>query len=107
MATTKNSTEKLKNMMKGVFVFPLSPERQFRRLVIVTLMLLAALVAFHMYFFKHIESPNLFQSNTTIITAGQTVNEKKLTSVLARFQDKAAVRAIASQLSPLVAEPSK
>ena len=95
-------------LMQGVFVFPMSSRRQFRRLMIVTSVLLLVSIGFHVYFFRRVESGILFQSPASLpVQTGATVNETKLANVLDRYEKKSTVRAAALSLVPLVAEPSK
>ena len=86
----------------------MSPRRQFRRLMVAAIVLFVGLVGFHMYLFHRVETQTIFRSGEAApVVLGQTVNEKKLNAVLARFEDKEKARAEALTLTPAVLEPSK
>lgn len=93
--------------IRKIFFFPMSPRRQFFRLMVVLLVLFLALASFHAYFFYRISSHDIFQTSAVQAPTGPTVNEQKLTSVLSRYDAKEATRATAPALVPPVLEPSK
>ncbi len=88
------------------FTFPIAPTRQFRYLVIAVFLALLCTIAFHTYFFYVVESQGIFQ-NDQVATTGPKVNDKKLTSVLSRYDKKNSVRTAALQIAPAVSDPEK
>ena len=97
----------MKKVFKSIFTFPISPRKQFRRLAVVTFIALIGVIAFHIQFFTQIQNQSLFQVTTAPAATIQTVNEKKLTMVLSRYQDKSTTRDAALNLVPLVSNPSQ
>lgn len=108
MENTETKPKKKINLsFKNVFVFPISPVRQFRRLVIASFILLLVTVGFHLYIFYGVESRSLFGEGQSLLPRAPEVNDKKLTEVLSRYDAKEAVRAKASTMVPVVVEPGR
>ena len=102
----KNFSTRLKEATKRIFRFDFHPRGQWRRLVILTLVLGLVTAGVQMYLFYRVEGHTIFNTATTTDTAAPVVNEARLTAVLKKFEDKALVRSSAVQLVPVVSEPS-
>lgn len=99
---------KISFSLKNVFVFPSSPHRQFRRLMIVLFIVFIGMVTFHVYYFGQVESDSFFKPAATVDTGGaQVINQKKLDLVLQRFEDKKVTREGISTVTPSSTDPSK
>ena len=107
MKTDKNIFEKFKKAIKGFFVFQISSKRQFSKLMITVFVVFVAVVIIHVRIFSNIQSDGFFKADSAPVAVGQTVNEKKLTNVLARFEEKAKARIVALTVVSPVLEPSK
>lgn len=105
MNTTKD--KKITLFIGRIFSFPISPRKQFRRLVFVLIIALAGVVLFHVYLFHRISSRNIFQSTVAPASTAPIINEKKLTDVLSRYEEKSKKR-MELQTNPVVVEdPSR
>jgi len=98
---------KLEFSLKESFSFPVAPVRQFRSLMFISLFVFVAMVGAHMYLFYKIKSKDIFQTAEVQTVSVPTVNEKKLNSVLTRYQAKEAARAAAIQKAPEVLMPNR
>ena len=94
-------------IFSGIFHFPMSPRRHFRRLVLTMLALFLAVVGFHSYYFYRIQTHKVFQAADATVAPAPKVNEAKLTKVLSHYENKAIMRTQAAQLVPVVGEPDK
>lgn len=105
---TKPTNKKKNSPLKNIFVFPMSSRRQFRRLMMGMSLLFVVILGYHLYFVRQIQSGTLFPLPDAIpVDTGETLNAKKLTSVLDRYDTKATVRAAAITMTPAVSDPSK
>jgi hypothetical protein len=106
--TTKaQQKSKIKAVFGSVFSFPISPRRQFRRLVFVMFTMLILVIFAHLYLFNRISSHNIFTSTVIPVSTASVINEKKLTDVLTRYEAKNKKR-IELQMNPVVVgDPSR
>ncbi len=98
--------QRWKGGVKRFFRFDFRPRVQWRRLVVVALVLGLATAGLQMYLFYRVEGHTIFESGAVAETAAPVVNETKLDAVLNKFENKALVRSSAVQLVPAVADPS-
>jgi hypothetical protein len=103
----KHLNEKAKFSLNKVFAFQVSPRRQFRNLTIVWAVIIVLLTAYHVYFFKQIESQSIFETDMSSLPTLPKVNTKKLDSVLERYEIKKNTQSTVLKLDPFVSEPSK
>ena len=90
----------------NVFAFRIAPRHQFRMLIGVALILGIALISFHIYFLRRIQTHTIFQVTAVPDASMPVVNQDKLGVILARYNAKAAANAAAQTATPPVAEPS-
>lgn len=74
--------------LKKVFVFPIAPHTQFRRLVVTIFVLLLLTVALHLYIFYRVQSGKILENQDFIPTPAPKVNIEKLNKILSTYQDK-------------------
>ncbi len=91
---------------KNVFRFTISPEKQFPRLVIFSLVLLLISIAAHFFLFRKILAQDVF-TGSGVASPVQSVNEKKLELVLKQFEDREVLRAKIVAEPPVVVDPGK
>jgi hypothetical protein len=109
----ENTETKIKNQLKikinlkGMFTFPIAPQKHFRRLLLISTLLLVGDVGYHFYFFRQILSHDINQVTATEVTLPTVVNSKKLEGVLLRYEAKNKKRIDLQTTPTAVADPSK
>lgn len=103
----KSDKDKKEISFKKMFVFQVSPRRQFRNLVVFWTVMIVLLTAYHVYFFKQIESQSIFETDMSSLPTLPKVNSKKLDTVLDRYEVKKNTQVTTPKLNPIVSEPSK
>ena len=94
------------SIVTQLFVFPVAPRRQFRRLVYFCLAVLLLSVALHGYVLYRIHDHQIFFANSAKVETLPTVDEAKLQSVLSEYSAKASQEQAAQVANPSVAEPN-
>lgn len=87
--------------------FPRSPRPQFRRLVLSGAGILVVIIGIHVYLAYRIGAEDIFGGTPAFTTQFAKVNEKKLTTILSRYDEKAQLRQDSLSKEPPVSDPSK
>ena len=107
MNTNPQQKSKFQSALGAFFSFPVSPRRQFRRLMFCLFGMLILIIFGHMYLFNRVASRNIFQSTVVSATTAPVINEKKLGDVLFRYEAKSKKR-MEFQMNPIVvSDPSR
>ena len=92
--------------MSELFVFPIAPRRQFRRLVYISLAVLVVSIAAHAYVLYRIHDNQLFFANSTSVQPIPSVDESRLQAVLTDYDAKASREQAGSTANPSVVQPN-
>ena len=92
---------------KKFFAFHVAPVRQFRRIVVVSMLVFLAIIGFHAYLLYRVQFFDTRVSANTESLPVPTINQSKLESVLARFQQRSQAQAEAMNAVSPVVDPSK
>ena len=106
MELTHGKKKKNVSLMSELFVFPIAPRRQFRRLVYICLTVLVLSVAAHAYVLYRIHDNQLFFANSTPVESLPSVNDTKLQAVLSEYDAKADREQAGSAATPTVVQPN-
>ena len=92
---------------KNFFAFSVAPARQFRHIVVFSLCMFLAIIAFHGYLFYRVLFFDMRESTSVVSIPVPTINQSKLESVLSRFEQRSQAQAVAMQTTSSVVDPSK
>ena len=106
MELTHGKKKKKSSLMSDIFVFPVAPRRQFRRLFYVCLFVLVVSVAAHAYVLYRIHDHDIFFANSAAVETLPSVDQGKLQGVLDQYAAKSAREQAGPALNPPVAQPN-
>ena len=89
------------------FAFRVAPVRQFRRIVVFSLLGFLAIIAFHGYLFYRVQFFDTRESSNVEALPVPTINQSKLESVLSRFEKRSQAQTAAMGAVSPVVDPSK
>lgn len=101
------SKKKIEINMKGFFAFNIRPKKQFRNLIIVWFILFAGLTAYHINILRKIGNQTLYYVAAENLPPAPKLNDKKLKSVLERFEAKKVFQQGVFKLLPSITNPEK
>ncbi len=106
MNTGKNKNLKRFNFAKSFFVFPISPVRQFRHVIIVCFLVFLGILAFHMRLLYQVQYVDMQQTEAGQAIPIPTINETKLESVLGMYSRRLKTQIGATSIVSPVVDPS-
>ena len=106
MELTQGKKKKSPSIISEIFVFPVAPRRQYRRLVYICLAVLVLSVAAHEYVLYRIRDHQLFFANSSTVEPLPSVDDAKLQTVLTQYDAKASREQAGQTAEPVVLQPN-
>ena len=102
-----NLNEIIKKWKKDFLIFRISPAKHFNNLIILSFSLLICIVAYHGYIYYQIKYLDIQKSSEIYPAPVPTINNKKLSTILNKFDEKAKIQAGVLNLVPPIVDPSR